>query len=269
MATFDTWDSYFYPDTYDGSRGEGTLRNLYEERDADVLGQLEYGDTADRLREIERGEVAIPRTFDAEHLQTIHRHVFQDVFEWAGQYRTVDMQKGMSTFADVDQIDRYLDDAHQRITSAPWANMDRNQFARAAADVFAHVNQAHPFREGNGRASKVFMQHVAELSPYRLEFSPERSGITPEIWNTASMLSGPDIGQHAPVPDSLVPVFEQLAQPRERGSPALGDDAAQLRAISRASYPRPATEAGRGGEAPGAAPKSPERYGRGNEGMSR
>ncbi|MFD0760412.1 Fic family protein [Arthrobacter ulcerisalmonis] len=45
--------------------------------------------------------------------------------------------------------------------------------------MFAYVNQAHPFREGNGRTSKVFMAHVAEQSPYRFDFAR----VSPEQWN--------------------------------------------------------------------------------------
>ena len=52
------------------------------------------------------------RTFDAEHLRAIHRYLFQDVFEWAGHYRSMNMSKNMSSFADVHsgEVDQYLDD---------------------------------------------------------------------------------------------------------------------------------------------------------------
>ena len=68
--------------------------------------------------------------------------------------------------------------------------MDRDTFAERAASVFAYFNQAHPFREGNGRTGKVLMEHVAELSQFTLDFAR----VTPEVWNNASMLSGPDLG---------------------------------------------------------------------------
>ena len=96
-ARFDTWESYFYPPP-----DEGTLRNLFDERDPVVLTRLEYVETARRQRELLAGQVAIPRTYDADHVRAIHRHLFQDVYEWAGQYRTVNMAKGVGRgFADV------------------------------------------------------------------------------------------------------------------------------------------------------------------------
>ena len=92
--------------------------------------------------------------------------------------------------------------------------MDRRQFATTAAEVFAYVNHAHPFREGNGRAGKLFMQQVSELSRYKLEYSPELSGVTREMWNNASAMSRPDLGSYAPVPDTLIPVFERMTAVR-------------------------------------------------------
>lgn len=109
-----------------------------------------------------------------------------------------------------------FEDADRLVRETAWASLDRDRFAAQAAEVFAYVNQAHPLRDGNGRASKVFMQHVAELSSFDIRFDPAESGVTPEIWNQASMLSGPDRGAYAPQPDSLVPVFHALARERTR-----------------------------------------------------
>ncbi|HLV56391.1 MAG TPA: cell filamentation protein Fic, partial [Actinotalea caeni] len=105
-ARFDIWESYFYPPPDDR-----TLRNLFDERDPQVLARLEYVETTERQRELMAGEVAIAQTYDAAHVRAIHRHLFQDVYEWAGQYRTVNMAKGVGRgFADVTtgEIDRYL-----------------------------------------------------------------------------------------------------------------------------------------------------------------
>ncbi len=79
---YDTWESYFYPETYDPSSGQGTLRNLYNERDSRVLARLEYVDTTSRGTDFINGQVDLPRTYDADHVRAIHRHLFQDVYEW-------------------------------------------------------------------------------------------------------------------------------------------------------------------------------------------
>src|SRR5690606_36987954 len=79
---------------------------------------LEYVETTERQRELMAGEVAIAQTYDAAHVRAIHRHLFQDVYEWAGQYRTVNMAKGVGRgFADVTtgEIDRYLADVQRLV----------------------------------------------------------------------------------------------------------------------------------------------------------
>lgn len=217
------WEAYFYPETIDPATGEGVLRNLFNERDREVLSQLEHGSASNRQVELLSGLVEIPRTFDARHLRAIHRYLFQDVYSWAGEYRTVNIFKGTPRgFADITtgEVDRYLSEVHEMVTGEQWGRLDHEEFADRAARLFAHVNQAHPFREGNGRASKVFMEHVAEQSGFTLDFAR----VDPAVWNNASMLSGPDLGKHLPIPDSLVPVFQAVTVERRNGCVDKGDD---------------------------------------------
>lgn len=202
---FDTWGSYLW------ASGGTALRNLYGERDGDYLQRLEYRESFERQSEILAGKVQILRTYDADHLRAIHRHLFANVYEWAGDFRTVNMAKpgARSPFAHTDDIDDYLADATKVIEGTDWGSLDRDGFAAAAASAFACLNHAHPFREGNGRAAKVFIEHVAEQSRFTLELSR----VSPAAWNQASMLSAPDLGTYEPVPDSLVPIFRAMAQP--------------------------------------------------------
>lgn len=210
---YDSWESYFYPETIDG-RGQGTLRNELGERDADILSAKEYARARARQQQLRDGLVRVPQTFDADHLRAIHRHLFQDVYEWAGEFRTVNMSKGSAPggFADVrsGMIERYLGDVHRMVVRTDWPRIDRGGFVGTSSRVFSWLNQAHPFREGNGRAAKLFMEDIAELSPYRFEF--ER--VTPREWNQASMYSGPDLGAYEPHPDELHAVFFKITVDR-------------------------------------------------------
>ncbi|WP_350279871.1 hypothetical protein [Kribbella sp. HUAS MG21] len=81
-------DPYAYPPPH-----QDTLQNKFGERDKDTLKGLEYAATAERQRQLESGEADVPRTYDAAHVQAIHAHLFQDVYEWAGQRRTVELSK--------------------------------------------------------------------------------------------------------------------------------------------------------------------------------
>ena len=229
---FDSWESYFYPETINSATREGTLHNLFGERDARVLARLEYVETIGRAQQIEGGSVAIAKTYDGEHMCAIHRHLFQDVYEWAGEYRTVNIHKGPGRgFGDAKtgELARYLTDVHQLVTGTEWSRVDRPEFVERAATVFAYVNQAHPFREGNGRTSKLFMQHVAEQSRYTFDYVR----VTPAGWNQGSALSRPDLYSYEPEPALLVPVFDAITverQPSVTSGPGTG------RSAPRASF---------------------------------
>ncbi|HRL81602.1 MAG TPA: Fic family protein [Propioniciclava sp.] len=258
-SQFSSWDSYFW------EPGGPVLRNLYGERDGAALAQREYSETNAQQFDIERGAVSIPRTYDAEHVRAIHAQLFGNVYEWAGEYRTVGISKNLSQFAHPADVPHYLNDASRIVRGSEWSTMNRDQFAASAAEVFAYVNQAHPFREGNGRTAKLFMQHVAELSPYRLDYSPAVSGVTPELWNQASMLSGPDRDKYEPQPATLVPVFRAMAVERppapQASKPDAARDVTRDRSPYRASFPRPATEATRPGTDAGTGKRPPQRPG--------
>ena len=239
MASFDTWESYFYPDSQDAD-GIGTLRNKFGERDFFTLRRLEYAVTAVRESELEADLVPIERTYGVDHLRAIHRHLFQDVYEWAGDFRTVNMSKpGGVGFARVrnGEAQQMMDAVQEYVAGEDWSRFDRHQFVKNAAVVFSFVNQCHPFREGNGRASKVFMHHVAELSSFKLDFSR----IDADAWNAASALSSPTAERSHIDPLPLVPIFSSATIDRVAAPQLPANEPS--RDLRSASYPRSPIEA--------------------------
>ncbi|MDB6427462.1 Fic/DOC family protein [Curtobacterium sp. 20TX0008] len=235
MTTFDTWDSYMTePHGY-------VLKNLYGygALEGDKLTQREYRETAARQAEILTGRVEIPRTFDADHVKAVHRHLFQNVDEWAGEYRNVNMAKQGKGFARTGDIDIYLKHARRMVDAVDWPNADKQEFAVGAAKVFALVNQAHPFREGNGRTSKILMTQLAETSRFSLDFG----AVSPERWNQASAAATPPITEAVPNLQALVPVFKMMAV--ERDGPPPREPVSELTATkdASASYPTAAVDA--------------------------
>ncbi|MDR0958922.1 MAG: Fic family protein [Propionibacteriaceae bacterium] len=205
-VAFDSWESYFYPPPHNA-----TMRNVEGYTNPRALRMFEFGAATSRhvWLALDPTVVSHSHTFDAAYLRGIHRFLFQDVYPWAGEYRTLNMVKAGSTrgFADVEigEVDDQLDEMSLIIHSTAWACLDRFEFATAAAAVFTHLNYAHPFREGNGRASKVFMDHVADMSRFMLDFSR----INPWLWNGASALGCPEIGSYEVDPTVLEPVFRE------------------------------------------------------------
>lgn len=190
------------------------MRNVVDIRDPDELHSFESSAAAFRQRKLNSDRSLVVHSYDAEHVRAIHRYLFQDVYEWAGEFRTINMHKNGTRreFADVNtgEIDRYLADVQHLVTGTAWDRLVQSQFIIAAANVFAHLNQAHPFREGNGRSSKVFMEQVSQRSHFTFDYAR----VSPEEWNQASEFSRPDIGKYDVVPDELVPVFRLIVVER-------------------------------------------------------
>ena len=136
-------DPYVYP-------GTSVLRNRLGIRDAAELDRVERQLVRERIL-----EVAPAGDFDLRHLKAIHRHLFQDVYEWAGQLRTVEISKGGSQFQFRQYIETGMANIHRRLVQAGFLRgTDQAAFAAEAGRIIGDVNYVHPFREGNGRPAQ-------------------------------------------------------------------------------------------------------------------
>ncbi|HKS64546.1 MAG TPA: Fic family protein [Xanthobacteraceae bacterium] len=151
-------DPYVYP-------GTSVLRNRFGLTDAADLDRVE------RLHTVNRGYEPIPRgSFDLAHLRAIHRHLFQDIYEWAGELRTVEISKGRQQFQFRKFIETGMADVHGRLVRSRFLNgLAAAPFAEAAAVIVGDINYIHPFREGNGRTQLQYLKQLAEQAGHRLD----------------------------------------------------------------------------------------------------
>ncbi|MDR1849721.1 MAG: Fic family protein [Zoogloeaceae bacterium] len=171
-------DPYVYPGTY-------VLKNKFDLRDEEALREAEYRATARRAAELERKP--IKGNFDMKHLQAYHKHLFQDVYQWAGKSRTIGISKG-DTFAAVEYLDSFMKDIHKRLEKDNFLRgLEKKEFVSKFTEVYGDINALHPFREGNGRSTREFMKQLAYEAGYKLDIdiiSRDRNR-----WNEASHLS--------------------------------------------------------------------------------
>lgn len=110
--------------------------------------------------------------FSPAHYCAVHRHLFQDVYRWAGRYRTVRMTKDRSPFCFPENIAAEMRGLFARLHGA---NLLREtaaeDFAEKAAEFLAHLNAIHPFREGNGRTQPTFTVLLAAQAGHPLKLS--------------------------------------------------------------------------------------------------
>lgn len=185
------WQSYLIP-------GTDVLANKLGETDATRLMVREYELTALRAAEIRRGDVDIPRTFDAAHVMATHKHLFQDVYDWAGEYRTVGISKKDTVFAPVEDGGRdhsLIDDMLERMSLAAkatdWKHASREDVAHGLVEFQGWLNVAHPSREGNGRVQKLLMDQLAEKTErFEIDWTPWKK----MAWSFHTAMSIPQPG---------------------------------------------------------------------------
>ena len=161
-------DPYLY-------RGSNVLRNIAGLRNADQLAVFETAKTAQRIYELQSKPTV--GSFDTTHLKAIHRHIFQDVFPWAGQFRTTVLGRAEQVGQPVTWFTPPHLIAHEAERIFKWlrrsnllAGVDRIEFARGCSELLARLNDLHPFREGNGRTQRLFVEALARRSGYELHF---------------------------------------------------------------------------------------------------
>ncbi len=164
----------------------GVLHNKPRIRSAKVLQAFEYEQTA--VRAVELREHPVQGRFDLAHLQAIHRAVFRDVYAWAGELRTVNISKGGSSFVRNSQIEATAQRLAAGLEREKYLQgLPKDAFVDRLAHHYAHWNQLHPFREGNGRSTREFLGQLARQAGYELDQT--RIDRAKGEWNLAAKLS--------------------------------------------------------------------------------
>ena len=108
--------------------------------------------------------------FDLAHLQAIHRHLFQDVYDWAGEIRTVEISKGGHLFIFRQFIASGMADIHRRlVVGGFFSGLSLEDFAAKAGSILGDVNYVHPFREGNGRTQLHYLKQLCGRAGHPLD----------------------------------------------------------------------------------------------------
>lgn len=174
---------------------------------------------------------------DLRQLQAIHGQLFQDVYDWAGQLRTVDIRKGTDPTAEffmpVSRLESGAGFAFAELADdKQLRGLDRNRFVERLAHHYDQVNYLHPFREGNGRTQRIFWTQIAASAGYDLDWS-QVTGAQNDQASRDAMERRDFTG--------LRTTFDQIVQPATPGGRLTPERLEQLRVF--ASMGGPATPA--------------------------
>lgn len=147
----DPYDAVDDPAFYPGTK---VLRNLPDLRTVEELEEFEVETVGARSL-----ETPPSGKFDPKHYRSLHRHLFQDVYEWAGEYRTIRTAKGGNWFCYPEYISEQMNALFQKLQTPeflPGSELDT--FIAKTANFLSELNAIHPFREGNGRTQLYFVR---------------------------------------------------------------------------------------------------------------
>ena len=148
----------------------GLLRNKQDITDPEVLIFVESGAVTKRLQELYENPIKIE---GIDSLFEIHKHLFQDIYNWAGKKRNVEISKDGKQFFPTTHFDnafRYIDQLIAEFKKIPRGN--KMNLVEKLAEILDNVNYLHPFREGNGRTQREFLRLLASEKSLILNLNP-------------------------------------------------------------------------------------------------
>lgn len=168
-----------FPDSVEPAYYPGTtiFVNLLNISSSEKLKDKEAGFTAIRSIELLQNDNLIPETFDFKHLKSIHYHLFQDLYKWAGKPRSYDMMKDGNEFTPASNLPEYEGQVFARSTD--FLNSNQRPTIDGAAVKLASclgiINIYHPFPEGNGRTQRIFISKLANIFQYSINWDAAHS----------------------------------------------------------------------------------------------
>lgn len=151
---------------------EGTtcLINKLDIGDEKQLDVLESQITVAKISILQQNP--IDGNFDFEHYKAIHRFIFEDLYDWAGIPRTIDLSKKGTLFVKAENIEKIAIACFERLKNQNYfKDLDMDDFVEKMTDFYCVTNNLHPFREANGRTQRVFLSQLALNAGYEMDFT--------------------------------------------------------------------------------------------------
>ena len=146
------------------------LINKFNIRDEEKLADIEAKITVAKSAELELQ--SFKEQFDDRDYRAIHRYLFIDLYDWAGEYRTVGMSKKGTPFTAPEKIPELMTNCFARLKRMNYfLDLDFDEFIDDLVDLYCTLNHIHPFREGNGRTQRVLITQLVRYNECDINFS--------------------------------------------------------------------------------------------------
>ena len=147
--------------------GTNILVNKLNIKDSEELESYETSVVSLKLMALNKK--GITGSFDIAHFVSIHKFLFEDIYNFAGLFRTENIAKDYFQFAEWEYIESELERLLSELKSENYlVGLSKEQFASRLAYYWAELNVLHPFREGNGRTTREFLRQLSLKNGYIL-----------------------------------------------------------------------------------------------------
>jgi len=152
-----------YPGTF-------VLINKLDIKEAEKLAEAETLSTFINSSRLELEP--LDGNFDFEHYKAIHKFLFGELYDWAGQVRRINISKKGTQFCSFDKIENRARLIFKRLSKHNlFRGLVKPEFVAEIVDFYCVTNELHPFREGNGRAQRSFLTQLIRNAKYDINFS--------------------------------------------------------------------------------------------------
>lgn len=152
--------------TYEGTH---VIKNKLDIRDADLLKEYETGIVGLKLTSLMKNKKVYP--FTEEGFKQIHKYLFDEIYEFAGEYRLENILKENFRFSEYEYIEENMPLIIKKIDIEKMKQMDFDTLCKTLSEIMTDLNVLHPFREGNGRTIREFTREMAFVCGYEVNFS--------------------------------------------------------------------------------------------------
>ena len=153
----------------------GTLKNKLGITEYQELNDAEKDIGFVKLIDIEN---SFQKKYDIEYLKELHKHIFEDIFDWAGEFRIIPIEKieivipGLSLeYASPKEIEKKLKKALENLNNADWTGKNIDQIASEFTEMIARIWRIHPFRDGNTRTTLAFAENYSKEHGFPMDIS--------------------------------------------------------------------------------------------------
>ena len=149
-------------------KNSNVLINKLDIKDEKKLKEYETKMVAFKLATLQK--LKFDKTYDEKHLKFIHNYLFCDVYDFAGCYRKENITKENFLFSQYEFIEENIKEVMKKVEIGKLKKLDFNTLLKSISDIMTDLNVLHPFREGNGRATREFIRELLEELGYEINW---------------------------------------------------------------------------------------------------